>query len=103
MLAEGWELSEDRRGDPVVIVVATDWLRDMSAVWAAEARAGIMEGPVRRWALVMWAHVAIWRGPRVYWSWSVSVGEGRSAFVLLGSWKGRGKRTPNVTELAVLE
>jgi hypothetical protein len=40
--------------------------------WAAEWRAGIMEGPGRRWAFVRCAHVAMARGPRVYWDWTVS-------------------------------
>ena len=33
-----------------------------------------MAGPGRRWAFVRWAHVAIARGPRVYWDCTVSVG-----------------------------
>ncbi len=40
--------------------------------WAAEWRAGIMEGPGRRWAFVRCAHVAMARGPRVYCDWTVS-------------------------------
>ena len=33
-----------------------------------------MAGPGRRWAFVRWAHLAITRGPRVYWDCTVSVG-----------------------------
>lgn len=61
------------RGVPVVIVVSIDWLRESRVCSAAECRAGIMEGPGRRWALVKCAHVAMARGPRVYWAWTVSV------------------------------
>ena len=39
-------------GVPTVIVVSTDWLREMRVCVAAEWRAGIMEGPGRRWAFV---------------------------------------------------
>lgn len=63
----------DMKGLPVVIVVETDWFRDNSVDWAARWRVGIMEGPGRRWAFVRCAHVAIARGPRVYWDWIVSV------------------------------
>lgn len=40
----------------------------MAADWSAVT----MEGPGRRWAFVRCAHVAIARGPRVYWDWTVS-------------------------------
>lgn len=72
-MLEGWSsdsaaslLSRERRGVPAVIVVSTDWLRDVRQEEAAEWRRGIMEGPGRRWAFVMWAQVQMARGPRVY-------------------------------------
>lgn len=60
-------LSRDRRGVPAVIVVSTDWLRDVRQEEAAEWRRGMMEGPGRRCAFVRWAQVQMARGPRVYW------------------------------------
>ena len=32
-----------------------------------------MAGPGKMWAFVMWAQVAIAKGPRVYWDWTVPV------------------------------
>lgn len=45
-------LSRERRGVPAVIVVSTDWFRDVRQEEAAEKRRGTMEGPGRRWAFV---------------------------------------------------
>lgn len=54
-MLEGWSggsapsvLSREVRGVPAVIVVSTDWLRDVRQDEAAEWRRGIMEGPGRR-------------------------------------------------------
>ncbi len=66
-------LSRLVRGVPAVIVVSMVWLRERRVCCAAVCRAGTMEGPGRRWALVRCAHVAIASGPRVYWDWTVSV------------------------------
>ena len=57
---EGWSrggsaalvLSREARGVPAVIMVSTDWLRDVRQEDAAEWRRGTMEGPGRRWAFV---------------------------------------------------
>lgn len=65
-------LSRERRGVPVVMVVATDWFREVRVERAARCREGIMRGPGRRWAFVRCAQVAMARGPRVYWDWRVS-------------------------------
>lgn len=59
-MIEGWScesgalllLSREARGVPAVIIVSTDWLRDVRQEEAAEWRRDIMEGPGRRWALV---------------------------------------------------
>lgn len=59
-------LSREVRGVPAVIIVSTDWLRDVRQEEAAEWRRDIMEGPGRRWALVRWAQVQMASGPRVY-------------------------------------
>ena len=59
-------LSRLVRGVPVDIVVATDWLRDMSVFSAADASDGTIAGPGSRWAFVRCAHVAIANGPLVY-------------------------------------
>ena len=45
-------LSREVRGVPAVIIVSTDWLREVRQEEAAEWRREIMEGPGRRWALV---------------------------------------------------
>ena len=71
--AEFDSLSEVGGGGPAVMVVLTDWLRESRCCVAAEWRAGTIAGPGRRCALVRCAQVAIWRGPRVYWDWRVSV------------------------------
>lgn len=64
---------DERRGAAEeVMVVAKEWLRDESVDLAAEWREGTMLGPGRRWAFVRWAQVAMRRGPRVYWAWTVS-------------------------------
>lgn len=65
-------LSRLVRGVPAEMVVSMVWLRERRACWAAEKRAGTIEGPGRRWAFVRCAHVAIASGPRVYWDWTVS-------------------------------
>ena len=58
-MLEGWSsefgaalLSREARGVPAVIIVSTDWLREVRQEEAAEWRREIMEGPGRRWALV---------------------------------------------------
>ena len=59
-MLEGWEgesgvvllLSREARGVPAVIIVSTDWLRDVRQEEAAEWRRETMEGPGRRWAFV---------------------------------------------------
>lgn len=45
-------LSREARGVPAVIIVSTDWLRDVRQEDAAEWRRETMEGPGRRWAFV---------------------------------------------------
>ena len=45
-------LSSEARGVPAVIMVLTDWFKDVRQEEAAEWRRGIMEGPGRRWAFV---------------------------------------------------
>lgn len=45
-------LSREVRGVPAVIMVSTDWLRDVRQDEAAEWRRWTMEGPGRRWAFV---------------------------------------------------
>ncbi len=55
------------------ISVETEWLREVRVVVAAAWRARIMEGPGKRWAFVRWAQVAMERGPRVYWDWTVPI------------------------------
>lgn len=64
----------EERGVPVLISVETDWLWEARVEVAAEERAVIMEGPGKRWALVMWAQWAMRRGPEVYCFWTVSGG-----------------------------
>ncbi len=68
-----WVFSREAGGASAVIVVATDWLREMRQSEAAEWRRGTMAGPGSRWAFVRWAQVQMARGPRVYWDWTVSV------------------------------
>ena len=41
-------LSREVRGVPALIMVATDWFRDVRQEEAAEWRRGIIEGPGRR-------------------------------------------------------
>lgn len=60
------------RGVPVLISVETDWFREIKVEVAAEWRVGMRAGPGKMWALVRWAHVAMRKGPRVYWDWTVS-------------------------------
>lgn len=54
-MLEGWSSesaallpSRERRGVPAVIIVSTDWLRDVRQEEAAEWRRGMMEAPGRR-------------------------------------------------------
>ena len=68
------QLSREARGEPVDISVKTDWFREIRVAVAAEWRADTMEGPGKRWAFVMCAQVAMARGPRVYWDWTVPMG-----------------------------
>ena len=63
---------EEGRGAVEEIVVAKEWLREVRVACAAECRDGTIEGPGRRWAFVRCAQVAMRRGPRVYWAWTVS-------------------------------
>lgn len=59
-----------------------------------------MAGPGKMWAFVKWAHVAMRRGPRLYWDWTVSFGRETVSSI---SRRAYNRLTANITEFPVLE
>ena len=74
-------------------------MSEVNAVMAADCRAEMMVGPGSRWALVRWAQLAIFSGPRVYWDWRVPGGLHVNGCRRLHV----GEHTADVAEFAVFE